>query len=295
SIASQTLSPVETLVIDNGSNDSSELVVRRHSAQWHPVGRNIGLAPAMQLGATRARGETLLFLNNDVVFGPSFLEDLVAARLRFPTALAIDAVQRDLEGKLVHGVVGFRRTPFRLRGDFPGWFLEVALPAEDASPTALASAANLFVEREDFLAAGGWDTGFFLGHEDLDLCWRAWALGREMILDPAVECRHDVGATSRTRLGRQARIYGTTSGRLRFAAKHLPFEHALTVVAFALVGIPFAAARGELRPRLRALIQFTQSLPAILQARRAFYRGAGTTPRRHFKFMTSKFAAPRAR
>ncbi|MBA2607850.1 MAG: glycosyltransferase, partial [Actinobacteria bacterium] len=42
SIASQTLSPVETLVIDNGSNDSSELVVRRHSAQWHPVGRNIG-------------------------------------------------------------------------------------------------------------------------------------------------------------------------------------------------------------------------------------------------------------
>src|ERR1700733_6716055 len=79
SLAGQSHRPHEIIVVDNNSSDDSVAVAQSFGAHWLPLGHNIGLAPAMNRGATIATGEFLLFVNNDMRFDPNFIASLVAA------------------------------------------------------------------------------------------------------------------------------------------------------------------------------------------------------------------------
>jgi len=52
----------------------------------------------------------------------------------------------------------------------------------------------------DYAALGGFDEGFFLYYEDVDLCARLWRGGREVVLCPEVQVVHDARRASRRHL-----------------------------------------------------------------------------------------------
>lgn len=52
----------------------------------------------------------------------------------------------------------------------------------------------------DYADLGGFDEGFFLYYEDVDLCARLWRSGRRVMLCPAVHVVHDARRTSRRNL-----------------------------------------------------------------------------------------------
>jgi GT2 family glycosyltransferase len=76
--------PFEVIVVDNASPDASPLWLEETAARRllpltivrNP--RNAGFAAGNNLAASRARGEILVFLNNDCVVVPGWLERLVA-------------------------------------------------------------------------------------------------------------------------------------------------------------------------------------------------------------------------
>jgi N-acetylglucosaminyl-diphospho-decaprenol L-rhamnosyltransferase len=57
------------------------------------------------------------------------------------------------------------------------------------------SGACFALRREDFEVLGGFDEGYFLHVEDIDLCWRARQAGGQVLFQPAAEVIH-LGHTS---------------------------------------------------------------------------------------------------
>jgi len=53
---------------------------------------------------------------------------------------------------------------------------------------------------DDFRRIGGFDEGFFLYYEDVDICARLWKAGRRVLACPGVQVIHDARRASRRRL-----------------------------------------------------------------------------------------------
>jgi glycosyltransferase involved in cell wall biosynthesis len=81
SVLSQSYSPVELIVVDDGSCDETQAVVQRYSdgAVRYVSQRNRGLAAARNLGLSMARGELVAFLDADDRFLPDHVRVSVAA------------------------------------------------------------------------------------------------------------------------------------------------------------------------------------------------------------------------
>jgi GT2 family glycosyltransferase len=284
SLLSQSYRPIEIIVVDNGSTDDSAMVASRFDVRWLAIGRNIGLAPALNRGAQQAAGELLLFLNNDMRFHERFTGSMVEELLRNPEVFAVDALQYNWEGdRQVHLVSRLTRTrPKKNSYDqlAPGLF--VCQTSEDRPSAALmASAASMLARKSMFQVLGGFDERMPLCYEDVDLCWRAWARGWKTVFSPLAVCWHRVGAGTRSGEGAHIRLRGTLVGRLVLGTKLFPVRFAtLAWLALAaglardLAGWRWRAAAG----RSRVLVQCISHLPGLVTERLRIYRSARTTP-----------------
>lgn len=204
----------ELVVVDNGStpDEAQRLAtlarVDRRVRLLTGHG-NVGFARGANLGAAKAQGELLVFLNPD-----AFLREGCIA-----------ALAAELEGRAAPCLVGGRilnadGTEQRggRRGDitplsalmsmsglarlFPNWArYEVhwegdALP-DHAVEAPTISGACFCMRREDFDQVGGFDEGYFLHVEDVDLCWRVREAGGKVLFHPKAEVVH-IGGTSQT-------------------------------------------------------------------------------------------------
>ena len=268
SLLAQTYPNLEVIVVDNGSHDESENVARQFGIGWVSLGRNFGLARAMNAGARAASGHELLFLNNDMRFAPDFVARLVEALEGWPEAFAADAKQFSWDGS----VVVHCRTVLRA-GQHSGWlgpFQVAQAEVDEIVPCVFGSAANLLVRRDRFEALGGWDPSYPIGWEDVDLCLRAWARGWPTIYVPSAVCWHRVGASAETGPGARARLEGTVLGSLRFAMVHLDGSSALRLAVRVVAGTMRDLA---LRPRsgwarTRALVRLIGDTGRLWRRRR---------------------------
>jgi GT2 family glycosyltransferase len=60
----------------------------------------------------------------------------------------------------------------------------------------MISGACMLVRREALRAIGGWDEGYFLHFEDMDLCLRLRAAGWGVWVAPQAKCVHEKGRCS---------------------------------------------------------------------------------------------------
>src|SRR5437588_3514507 len=197
SVLGQDYPDFEVIVVDNGSEDDSQDVVKRLGGQWVPLGRNAGLAVALNAGAEGTTGEVLLFLNNDLRLRSDFVRNLTKPLVEDPTVFAADALQWNWQGQVrVHG-----RTRFIVRPTWRGFFDLVQDYPPACAPAFMASAANALVRRSMFEKLAGWDPAYFMGWEDVDLFWRAWQRGWRTVYIPNAVCWHKVGASTTTPAG----------------------------------------------------------------------------------------------
>lgn len=198
----------EVLVADNGSSDAT-------GAQCPPLGeelfpgrfrhlrfeRNLNFGPACNLGAAAAKGELLLFLNNDTLLSPGWLPPLVEAlgsdpRMGAVGPLLVYPEEPFLGVRVQHlGIaVEPQLYPQHLYEFFPAGH---PLVRKRRAVQALTAAA-LLLPRALFLDCGGFCEEYRNGGEDVDLGLQISRRGLAQVCVPGSVVTH---LTSQT-LGR---------------------------------------------------------------------------------------------
>ncbi len=213
--------PFETIIVDNASSDeTSQLLDRIDGARIIRNDDNKGFLLACNQGAELAKGEFLLFLNNDAVVQPGAL---AAAAERLHITPGVGAVGGKIllwEGRLQEagsivwqdgGCLGYGR------GEDPNDSIYSHVRDVD-----YCSGAFLLTRTELFRSMGCFDTDYAPAYyEESDYCVRLWEAGWRIVYDPAVRIRHfefaSAGSSSAWAIDLQ------TKHRAVFVGKHQQF------------------------------------------------------------------------
>src|SRR5439155_7651017 len=68
--------------------------------------------------------------------------------------------------------------------------LQALRPSGAEAPLLFACGGSMLVQRDVFLAVGGFDPDYFAFFEDVDLGWRLWLLGYRVTLTPSAITYH---------------------------------------------------------------------------------------------------------
>ncbi|MBW8815049.1 MAG: glycosyltransferase family 2 protein [Caulobacterales bacterium] len=204
----------ELVVVDNGSSDREAERLRALAARDARLvlvsGQgNVGFAKGANLGAARATGDLLVFLNPDAFLQPGCVAELARAIHDQPVPCVIGGRVLNADRTEQRGARRGEITPISallsisgLARATPGWrqyevhWEDEALPGQVAAVPTI-SGACFCMRREDFAAVDGFDEGYFLHVEDVDLCWRVRQQGGRVLFHPRAEVVH-IGGTSQT-------------------------------------------------------------------------------------------------
>lgn len=157
-------------------------------------------------------------LNPDVELPENPFPFLIAEIDRHDAAIAAPLVRNPAGG--IEDSIRHFPTPFALlRKAISGFDGSYAIePGSESFPPDWVAGMFMLVRRADYAALEGFDEGFFLYYEDVDLCTRAWKSGRRVLACPAISIVHDARRESR-RSRRYLRWH--LSSMLRYFVKHL--------------------------------------------------------------------------
>jgi hypothetical protein len=195
----------EIRVIDNGSLDGTLDIVQRHAShdpRVRFVGNpdNPGFAAANNQGVADSQSPWLAFINPDLMIEPDTLTEL-RSRGEVLGDCLLGVEQVDEHGHADEAVR--RRDPdFLLMLRSPGKGSKLAVPRDPhqaVQPVPALSGALLMMPRTLFERIGGWDAGYRLHAEDLDLCRRAREAGAVVAIANDLQVTHVRGVSSRSR------------------------------------------------------------------------------------------------
>jgi GT2 family glycosyltransferase len=169
----------EVLVVDDASTDDTSAMLAAYGDAVRQVRleQNAGFATACNMGAAAAQADHLVFLNNDTIPQPGWLDALVGYADRYAVA-AVGSKLLLPDGTVQHaGVVfGFQGDPLHIYAGCPADHPAVSKSRRFQAVTA----ACMLIRRDTFEQAGGFDTGYHNDLEDVDLCLRLGELGQEV-------------------------------------------------------------------------------------------------------------------
>lgn len=186
---------MEVIVVDNGSEDDSEMLIRTAFPQikWIQTGYNSGFARGNNAGIRVAQGRTVLLLNSDTLNEENAVERC-CERLLQGTAIAagVQLLNPDrtpqISGNffMTGGLNHLMTLPYLGRAiRAVGLLLKVKktnVPnVTDVEEVHWINGAFLMVKREAFEKAGLLDEDFFLYSEEIEWCSRLYKTGKLVV------------------------------------------------------------------------------------------------------------------
>jgi N-acetylglucosaminyl-diphospho-decaprenol L-rhamnosyltransferase len=229
---------VTVTVVDNASADGSLDVLSGLPVRALQAGRNGGFGFGCNLGTAAGDAPYVLYINPDARIERADLERLVAVLDAKPDVGIVGPRLLDGDGVLIANL----RTCQRASTIWAqACFVHRLLPRVrwgkelDPSPRAhdevaypeWVSGACMLVRRSALEQIGGFDEGFFLYSEDMDICARMRAHGWRIRYEPGATVRHEEG-----RSAPRTSLYPVLAqSRVRYARKHFgrasaAFQHA---------------------------------------------------------------------
>lgn len=190
--------PFEIIVVDDASPDTSADSLRQvEGLRLLQNAENLGFIGSCNAGADIARGDNLLFLNNDTQVTPGWLDTLCECLASEPDAGLAGSRLVYPDGRLQEagGIVYADGTCWNT-----GRFEDRNDPRyRYRRDVDYVTGAALMIPRRLFRSIGGFDTRYAPAYyEDADLAFSVRAAGRRVIYEPRSLIVHDEGTTSGT-------------------------------------------------------------------------------------------------
>lgn len=205
SVANSRFDSFEIIIADNASDDDSAEWLGTHYPEVRIVRhkKNFGYSGGNNRAAEHARGEYLIFLNNDVEVDPDWLQPLADAfadpdvAIVQPKILDVNDSNRFEYAGACGGYLDRFGFPF-CRGRVFDTVEEDRGQYDDAAAVFWASGAAFAIRKELFRECGGFDEEFRFHMEEVDLCWRLLNRGYRILAIPESIVRHQGGGSLQT-------------------------------------------------------------------------------------------------
>lgn len=193
----------DIVVADNASTDKSVTWVKENFPQVKIMqfDKNFGFADGYNIAVGRVKTPYVVMLNTDVEVTKGWLLPMLRYLEEHSKVVALQP--KILQYK--------KKTHFEYAGACGGFMDIFGYPFcrgrlfdtlekdngqyNDACKVFWASGACLMIRRVDFIDYGGFDENFFAHQEEIDLCWRINARGREVAVVPQSVVYHVGGGT----------------------------------------------------------------------------------------------------
>jgi len=185
----------ELILLDNGSTDNSAGFIL-DKFPWVKLvqsPRNLGFAGGTHRAASESKADYLIFLNNDMVLEPGFVDEILApfeddSNLGSVAGLILDenGTRIDYAGGDINlfgwGFQKFHNEPASIADD---------LETNELYPRQFFPCGGaVAMSRETWEKSGGFDPDYFAFFEDVDLGWRLNLMGLKTVLAPRARVLH---------------------------------------------------------------------------------------------------------
>jgi N-acetylglucosaminyl-diphospho-decaprenol L-rhamnosyltransferase len=236
----------EVIVVDNASADGSRAMLAQDFPWVKMIANreNLGFTRANNQGLAASRGRYLLFLNPDTELTPAALDLLLDYAEAHPQVGVIGPQLRYGDGSLqssrrrfptlstffLESTVVQRWWP---RNRVLARYYMLERPDGATSQVDWVVGACMLVRRAVLEQIGGFDEGFFMYSEELDLCHRAVDAGWQVVYMPnAVVIHYEGKSSEQVVAARHIRFYGS---RVRYVRKYHGRLAAAAVRSFLLL------------------------------------------------------------
>jgi GT2 family glycosyltransferase len=259
---------MRVVVVDNASADGTVEMVRAEypEVELRASERNLGFAAATNLGARAGTAAYVLALNPDTAVTSGALDTALETISERPEVAVVGPRLLRPDGTLDHASKRSFPTPLSALGHFTGAGRRSGAPERLAAyrapriergPVDAVNGAFMLMRRSAFEEMGGFDEGYWMYMEDLDLSYRLAQAGYVSWFEPDAVVTHvKAGTTGGERSPRLN--WAFHRGMARFYRAHYAADrHALVNAAvYCGIGLKLAAALAQsaLR-RSRALLR----------------------------------------
>jgi glycosyltransferase involved in cell wall biosynthesis/GT2 family glycosyltransferase/tetratricopeptide (TPR) repeat protein/ADP-heptose:LPS heptosyltransferase len=190
----------EVIIVDNGSSDGTGRFLRCLEGDVRIIinETNHGFSQACNQGAAVAQGEFIIFLNNDCVSTPGWLDALIKKAREDNQIGILGSKLLYPDGTIQHAgiVAGYRNKeifPYHVYLGKPANYP----PANKCREFQMVTGACLMIRTQLFRELGRFDEAYVNGHEDLDLCLRVRQAGYKVVYCPESILTHYESRTKR--------------------------------------------------------------------------------------------------
>ncbi len=223
--------PLDVVLADNGSTDGSPQAA---AERWPwvrvlPTGGNVGYGAAVNAALADRRSGWALVANPDVRFDAGAVDELRAVAARWPRAATVGPAIRTPDGRIYPSArelpslsTGIGHAVFGWIWPSNPWTASYRREREQPRerPAGWLSGSCLLVDLAAFHSVGGFDPGYFMYFEDVDLAARLSARGFLHVYAPSAVVDHEGGHATRRDPHRMQRVHHTSA--LRYLSRRFP-------------------------------------------------------------------------
>lgn len=243
----------EVIVVDNNSEDGSPDMIAKEFpwVRLEKMARNLGFTGGHNHAFAVRNGRHIMPLNSDTIVHAGALAGLMDYLEAHPKAGVVGPKLLNPDGSLqlsarrfpTPSAALFRNTPLGRLFPNTRFVREYLMEDFDHSETRTVDwvSGAAFLARQELVdEIGLFDPEYFMYCEDVDLCWRAWKAGYEVVYLPSAVITHAIGRSTDKAPNRMIGRFHRSM--LRFYTKNMLPEKPALIRPFALAGAAVAVA-----------------------------------------------------